>query len=73
MAFGLLSPAGRGLGRGGLKHHPLPHPLSRQRERGVPSTVTQGKTAMKDSVVWFENLGIGDVGQVGGKNASLGR
>ncbi len=27
---------------------------------------------MNDNLIWFENLGMGDVAQVGGKNASLG-
>jgi hypothetical protein len=27
---------------------------------------------MTDHVLWFENLGMDDVGRVGGKNASLG-
>ena len=27
---------------------------------------------MNDNLIWFENLGMGDVARVGGKNASLG-
>jgi hypothetical protein len=27
---------------------------------------------MNSYLIWFENLGMGDVGKVGGKNASLG-
>src|SRR4030065_479906 len=35
------------------------------------AVISRGGT-MNDNLIWFENLGMGDVAQVGGKNASLG-
>ena len=32
----------------------------------------QGRCALEDYIIWFENLGMSDVDRVGGKNASLG-
>src|SRR5699024_705841 len=41
----------------------------------IPGTLpqrTNRSTALADYVVWFDQLGMGDVERVGGKNASLG-
>src|SRR5690554_2362426 len=34
--------------------------------------MNQGRHALEDYIIWFENLGMADVERVGGKNASLG-
>ncbi len=36
------------------------------------ASLTQGRRALEDYIIWFENLGMSDVDRVGGKNASLG-